>query len=270
MLNKVYVYFILSRQIVRLMRFRHKPFLKKWIMTKWCYLIALCFNITLHAQMDTFLVRSTALDTEIQVFTYDINPENPDKPIIYCTDGKKMLDNGILAELQQLTQKGKITEAFYVFVSTIDPVTEIDHRNDYFFSNPSYLQFFEEELLPLVESRWKQSFTPKDRALVGISFGGLNGAYFSAQSKVFQQYALLSPVTYPRPSINQDIVFSENKSLRIFLSTGKLDAEKYVNILQQLYQGKSYEVEVLTTAGGHDFDNWNGQWRQVLNFLFPQ
>ncbi len=115
-----------------------------------------------------------------------------------------------------------------------------------------------------------KSFTPYERLLVGISFGGLNAAYFSAKSvNLFQNFALLSPVTYPRPAVLQDIVFSQNRDLRIFLSTGQNDAEKYVAPLKSMYSGKGYTIKLLHTDGGHDFENWNSQLKQLINFFFP-
>ncbi|MEL6356124.1 MAG: hypothetical protein AAFQ37_04240, partial [Bacteroidota bacterium] len=100
-----------------------------------------------------------------------------------------------------------------------------------------------------------------------ISFGGLNAAYFAAQDAPFQNYALLSPVTYPCKELNQKIIFGPQRGLRIFLSTGRQDAERYVDELLALYQSKDFVLQELRTEGGHDFANWQAQLETLLNFL---
>lgn len=231
---------------------------------------ALLYTIGCKAQESWTVISSKKLVGKIEVLVYDSRPTVGDKPIIYFTDGAKMVDNGTLLEIKKLTENSSIEPAYYVFVSSKDPYTGKDHRNTYFFSNPDYLSFFEEELIPTVEKDIVGTFNAKNRALVGISFGGLNGAFFSAKSKMFQNYGFLSPVIYPQKNVLQDIVFSENKDLKIFLSTGVNDAENDVKELEKVYRTKSYTLKTVRTCGGHDFKNWNGQWVELLNFLFEE
>ncbi|MEO0525641.1 MAG: alpha/beta hydrolase-fold protein [Bacteroidota bacterium] len=219
------------------------------------------------AQDSWTLFPSDKLVGDIEILVYDSRPLAKNKPIVYFTDGAKMVENGTLIALKKLTEGVYIKPAYYVFVSSRDPLTGKDHRNTYFFSNPDYLSFFEKELIPKVEKGIGRTFNMENRSLVGISFGGLNGAYFSAKSKMFKKYGLLSPVTYPRKSVIQDIAFSKNKDLHIFLSTGTNDAESYVPPLENIYKSKGYTVKTLQTEGGHDFKNWNGQLKELMVFL---
>lgn len=213
------------------------------------------------------IIASKILAVNISVTTYDSAPEIEIKPFVYITDGQKMIENGTLDIIKELTIKGQIPKANYVFVSTIDAKTNEDKRNTYFFCNEKYMQFFEKELAPTIESQLSRKLKPKERSLIGISFGGLNAVYFSGKTELFQNYALLSPITYPCKEALSSIAFSENENLNIFISTGKNDAENYVGPLTQLYKSKGYTVENLETEGAHDFDNWNGQMEQVLNKL---
>lgn len=213
------------------------------------------------------IIASEYLATNIEYFFHDANEKIVDKPIYYFTDGKKMMENGTLEQLIILENNKKIAPAYYVFVSTIDVETKEDKRNDYFFCNAAYLNFFEKELIPTVEQQLKHQIDQKDRGLIGISFGGLNAAFFASKSNLFQNYGLLSPITYPCPTIATDIVFSKNEGLNLFISTGQLDAEKYTAPLTQLFQNKGHKVKFLQTGGGHDFENWNAQLETMLNFL---
>ncbi len=228
--------------------------------------LLICF--TSLAQEQSTIFASKQLSKNITIITYDTDSSNKNKPIVYVTDGKKFIKNGSLSLIKKLSSEGKIPKAFYVFVSTIDPKTGNDYRNNYFFNNPKYIAFFEEELIPTIEKSFGQTFNPKDRSLIGISFGGLNGAYFSAKSSAFKNFGLLSPVTYPKKEeLIRDISFSKNKDLNIFLSTGTNDAESYFNDLYTIYTSKNYTIKTLETKGGHDFKNWNRQLEEIFNFL---
>lgn len=224
------------------------------------------------AQLDTTLILSKNLSRTVQAFTYKAGKVNTRSPIIYLTDGSKLLDAGFWGEIERLTTKGKVPSAYYVFVSTLDPDNPAtDLRNEYFFCNEHYLSFFSEELVPIVEDKLNIDFQAKNRSLVGVSFGGLNAAYFSAQSQdLFQNYALLSPITYPGKKLMQYIAFSPNQSLRIYMSTGKLDAENYLIPLKQMYETKDYTLKIFHNDGGHNFENWKQQLENVLSFLSPE
>ena len=212
------------------------------------------------------IIQSKALAKPITVKVYNPVPQKDHEQIIYITDGQKALDYGTWDNLELLVKKKKIKPAIYVFVSTV--VNGEDLRNEFFFCNPRYLKFFEEELIPQVEQQIGQSYQPEDRALIGISFGGLNGAYFAARSTAFKSYGLLSPVTYPRQQeIIQKIANSENKDLTIFISSGTNDAEAYTGPLIRLFKRKDYFVKQHFTLGGHDFKNWNGQLKLMMNWL---
>ncbi|MEM6633692.1 MAG: alpha/beta hydrolase-fold protein [Bacteroidota bacterium] len=216
---------------------------------------------------ERFLITSTILSREIEVITLDTDPSQPNKPIIYFTDGEKVWDKTGEAFFRALVQRKEIPSAVFVFVSTKDPKTGVDNRNEYFFCNESYMQFFEKELIPRVEQNLPGSTHPMNRSLIGISFGGLNAAYFSAKSELFQNFGLLSPVTYPCEDLSTLITFSQREDLRIYLSSGRNDAENYVASLEPLYISKGYQVQSIQTEGGHDFENWKPQMVPMLHFL---
>lgn len=164
--------------------------------------------------------------------------------------------------LDGLTESGHLKRATYVFVSTIDPESQKDFRNEYFFCNEQYVHFFEEELIPGIEQ-----FPDARRNLIGVSFGRLNAAYFAAQTNAFDGYALLSPITYPCERLNKELIFSSFENYKVYISTGKRDAETYVDGLYLVLQSKTSQIRVVRTEGAHDFENWNNQIREVVNFL---
>ncbi|MEM6893824.1 MAG: alpha/beta hydrolase-fold protein [Bacteroidota bacterium] len=237
----------------------------------WRSFAIFCFLFSSFATITSgqrFVVDSKILNTKTEVHIFQTGNAEEIESVIYFTDGEKLLQAGIEKRLNALFKTGKIPAAYLVFVSAVDLNDAIDKRNTYFFCNPDYLDFFENELLPKAETTIGKSFVPEQRGLVGISFGGLNAAWFSAKATSFTKYALLSPVTYPCKKVIEEITFSKNDDLKVFISTGKNDAEHYVGPLTSIYNAKGYEIHTEKTQGGHDFDNWAGQLELVFNFLF--
>ena len=228
--------------------------------------ITLCFTLfllRLQAQ-EISIIESIYLSKNIKVISYFQKNKASELPVVYFTDGEKMLQNGIIKGLKKDIL---LPKAHYIFVSTINPENGNDDRNEFFFCNEAYLKFFEEELIPTIESSLDYKVTPEDRSLVGISFGGLNAAYFSANSSFFKNYGLLSPITYPCKTVKEEVVFSKNKDLNIYISSGKNDAENYVRPLVKIYHSKDYNLKTVYTEGAHDFENWNAQIEDLIPFL---
>ena len=229
--------------------------------------LLLLFGPLLLSAQDSLRVSSRYLNTDIMVYIWKAPGRGADERHIYATDGLKLIEAGALKKIQELSKAGLIPAATYIMVSSRDPNSGRDLRNVQFFCNPDYLSFFEQELIPAVERRLAAKASPARRALMGISFGGLNAAYFTAKSSSFQNYALVSPITYPCPKLTEHIAFGPNKDLRIWLSTGTNDAEVYVSQLQPLYASKGFTLKQIQTSGAHDFDNWNQLWPAMINFL---
>ncbi len=215
-----------------------------------------------------FTIDSPVLGTKTKVSVHHFGIEESITSIMYFTDGKKVLNAGFLERMQTLFKAGRIPSVYLVFVNSVDLKDNTDKRNDYFFCNPDYLEFFEDEVLPKTEKIIGKSFRSEQRTLLGISFGGLNAAWFSAKSNAFQNYALLSPVTYPCKKVITDINFSKNEGLNIYISTGKNDAEHYVEVLERMYLLKGYKTHLEKTNGGHDFENWAGQLERIFTFFY--
>ncbi|MEM7552078.1 MAG: alpha/beta hydrolase-fold protein [Bacteroidota bacterium] len=217
---------------------------------------------------DSFSAKSDSLNTEIEVIIRETgNSDQNQKPIVYFTDGEEILNHGVFEKIDSATEADSLPAAYYVFVGSMNGITDTNEREKYFFCNEEYLSFFENEIIKAVESRIGRSFSPDNRSLAGISFGGMNAAFFAAQSNAFNRFAMLSPITYPCTELNAKIAFSERKDLNIYISSGHNDAETYAKPLVEMFNSKGYHVEFIETTGGHDFDNWNTQWVHMLKFL---
>ena len=212
--------------------------------------------------LETISIKSHVFERPINVLYQSGTTDQ----VVYITDGQKMIDNGAWAVIDSLIQENRKLDATYVFISTIDDVSGEDYREEYFFCNSDNKTFLELELLPEIEQIIGKKYTADQRSLVGVSFGALNATYM-LQSDQFLNYGILSPITYPCPDIISKIAFTDISEKRIFFSTGKNDAEAYLQPLRLFTENKVKDIKVLTTDGAHDFQNWNGQIQMLVPFL---
>ena len=88
---------------------------------------------------------SKILNTKTEVEIFQLGDADGIESVIYFTDGEKLLQAGIKKKLKTLFKAGKLPASYLVFVSSVDLNDGIDKRNTYFFCNPDYLNFFENE-----------------------------------------------------------------------------------------------------------------------------
>ena len=229
-------------------------------------LIYLFFSIGMKSQVTSNWLSSKILNDSIEILQYTHEKADSNTSTIYVLDGRKMLNNGFIDKVSALERGNHIPKFQYIFVSTLTGKNRAeDKRNQYFFCNPAYLKFFEKELIPFIEPKGRS----RKRYLLGVSFGGLCGAYFSTETDAFVGYALLSPITYPCTDLMNKMAFSSITNLTFFISTGTNDAESYSEPLAESLKTQGHQVEYLQTSGGHDFSNWMGQLDKVLNYFEP-
>ena len=221
-------------------------------------------SIGLEAQSSSIWLYSQILKDSIEIIPYQHQSVAANANTIYVLDGKKMVSHGFIDTIQQLENQNLIPKYRYIFVSTlVGKVNPQDKREAFFFCNSNYVDFFEQELIPLVEGRKKVD----NRYLLSVSFGGLCGSYFATKTDKFSDYALLSPITYPCNDILTKIAFSPFKGFKMFLSSGTNDAEFYAMPLIQSLKAQGHQVQYHQTDGGHDFENWMNQLEVVLKFF---
>lgn len=212
---------------------------------------------------------SDELGREVAYVVHDVGDGAP-RRVVYLTDGEQWLAEGLAATLDSLLGglSPEPAATRLVYVSAVDPASGANVRQTDFFANPAYYAFFRDRLLPAVEADLPADLSPADRSLVGISFGGLSAAFFSAQPDApFGHYALLSPVTYPRPEVLEALAFARSGPSRVYLSTGTHDAEAYVDPLAAMYRGLGWPVVEVRTDGAHDYANWRGQLPRLAAWL---
>lgn len=216
--------------------------------------------------LDTLLVQSSILGRDVQVYHYANQTTPNQREVCYLTDGMKMIQAGVLDRIIAAEQQGMLKQGHLFFVSTIDP-QGTDHRNEYFFCNEDYIRFFEKELIPQMETMFKIQSSPVNRSIAGMSYGGMNAAFFSAEAQQFKGFGLLSPFTGPCAALPEKIEKSSRKDIRVYMNTGKNDAEAYVGPLETAYKSNAADLLFKHTKGGHDFNNWNPLIVEMLSHI---
>ena len=220
------------------------------------------------------VIASKVLGYDLQYRVY--TPAGYDKlsnlPVIYFTDGQWYLEGGdVPKKLDKLISEEKIKPVIAVFVDNRDPNNlDNNRRNSQFLGNEKYIEFFKKELLPKMESDYKVGARQKSRAIMGMSFGGLNATYFGAKaSDTFYMLGIQSPALHPVADIYKMYTDQEKLPLKIFLSTGTVnDTEVHARKLKKTLESKGYDFEYIEVAKGHNWDNWNPLIDDAMIYFF--
>lgn len=193
-------------------------------------------------------------------------------PVIYLTDGQWYISEGKLDEtLHSLIVSKKIPPVLAVFLDSTDPHNDRrNRRNNQFLCNPKFASFFEEELVPHIDENYHSSSKREDRAIMGLSFGGLNATYFGLKAnKTFSMFGLQSPALHPCPDVYSDYEKADKLPIKIFLTTGaKNDTEVQSRRLKSILDKKGYDFFYKEVNEGHDWRNWKPLQKDALLYFF--
>lgn len=223
---------------------------------------------------DNQIISSKVLGYDLQYRVY--TPAGYDQlsnlPVIYFTDGQWYLEGGdVPKKIDRLVLEKKMKPVMAVFVDNRDPDNlDNNRRNAQFLGNEKYVEFFKTELLPKIEADYKAGARQKSRAIMGMSFGGLNATFFGAKaSDTFYMLGIQSPALRPVTDIHQMYENQEKLPLKIFLSTGTVnDTEAHARKLKKTLESKGYDFEYVEVAKGHNWDNWNPLIDDALIYFF--
>ena len=170
-----------------------------------------------------------------------------------------------------MIEKGEIEPLIAVFVDNRDPDDlGNNRRNSQFFCNRDYARFFSEELLPKIDESHPTKASREARVILGLSFGGLNSACFGMLAyETFRGIAMQSPAMHPVPGIYDSYASTENRDLKVFLSTGTAgDNPDQAIRLKQALDSQEYELHYVTVPKGHNWSNWGPLLDDVLEYFF--
>lgn len=186
-------------------------------------------------------------------------------PFVLFNDGWWYLDPhgsvraGVV--LDNLVAAGDLAPTLGVFVDPgvyadrEDPDERKNRNAEYDAFDDRYANFLVDEVIPLVEQRWRLSSDPADRAICGGSSGG-NGAFTAAWHRpddfgrviAFLSSFVQMPGGNPYPDL---IPESAPKPLRIFLQAGHRDLQW--NEPEMNWLAANLRVAAALAESGYDF-----------------
>ena len=209
--------------------------------------------------------------------------ENKSYPVVYLLHGangneKSWIENGdILKNIDSLVSYGIIKECIYVFPNT----NRYYHKYDYLLSHPigsikAYLDLngsaeysFIEDLITYIDTTFRTIPLKHYRAIAGLSLGGLQSLYISANSvDTFGHVGLFSPLIYPPFTLGTYSYIYRNlerklksqfadSTLKYVIMVGEADPYyKSAYTFSELLKRNNYNFRFISTTGGHSWDNW--------------
>jgi len=224
---------------------------------------------------DDIRISSDVLDYDLQyrVYVPEGMRRNSQLPTLYITDGQWYISRGELpALLDREIAAGNIEPVLVVFVDSRNPDNlQQNRRNQQFFCNPRYVDFFTEELLPTIDKEYATSAVRDDRVILGLSFGGHNSACFGLMAHdSFAGIAMQSPANSEMvDELRFQYMAQDKHPLKFFMSVGTVnDNTQAGRQLMETLKFQEYDLTYREVNEGHDWDNWGPLLDDVLHTFF--
>ena len=198
---------------------------------------------------------------QYRVYTPEGMTSADELPTIYVTDGQWYISQGEMTTLMdRLIAEGTMSPVIAIFVDNRNPDNlKENRRNQQFFCNPKYVNFYTNELIGAIENDYPVSKNRKDRVIQGVSFGGYNAACFGLMAHdKFAGISMHSPANSQFLKQLQDQYRGIDKlDLKMFLSFGNetdnlREGRRFKETLSQL----NYDVNYREVRFGHNWKNW--------------
>ena len=212
---------------------------------------------------DNIIIESQILGYPIQFRAYV--PEGTKKddslPVVFVSDGQWYIgDGGMVDVLDREIAAGRMKPVIAIFVDSGEPGNpKNNRRNDQFMCDPTYAQFYRDELIPTIDHTFPVSQKREDRLIMGLSFGGLNAACFGLMiPDSFAGIGMHSPASGKHLKLLAQMYGDRDTlPLKMFFSTGtKRDNTKEARKFHRVLERKGYDVTYTEVPFGHDWDNW--------------
>jgi enterochelin esterase family protein len=195
-------------------------------------------------------------------------------PVIYVTDGYEYLHpqlGNMAVILDNLIAEKKIKPLVAIFVDHREPINRSNNKRMMELAmNNTYLDFFVNELIPLVEKKYKVASTANQRAILGTSMGGLTATYFAfSRPDIFGMAGIQSPAFWTKPQIYQLCTNPSNPTMKISMTTGLInDTSKESRKMKDILAATSCEYHYREVNEGHSWGNWRNLIGDILIDLF--
>ena len=134
-----------------------------------------------------------------------------------------------------------------------------------FGANSEFQTFLCDELVPYVDAHFRTLANKENRAMAGLSMGGMETHSITlARPEMFNYYGLLSGTTYS-PSEIQD----KNQVKKIFMSCGSKEGpDNIMNAAKALKEAGFDAMGYVSEGTAHEFQTWRRSLYQMAQFFW--
>jgi enterochelin esterase family protein len=189
-------------------------------------------------------------------------------PAVYFQDGTEYITLGKAVNvIDNLLDSLKIEPVIAVFVTP-------NNRNEEYAGSQrnQYRLFFVNELVPYIDSHYKTKPDPKERLVLGDSFGGNISALISYNHpEVFGLCGLHSAAFWPNNYEAYNLIINGPVKDIKWNSVWGTYESLYTNLrsFRDFLISSSYEIEWLERPEGHSWGLWRASIDRILEYFYP-
>lgn len=187
--------------------------------------------------------------------------------ILYALDGSDYLNfSNINLIFDFMIQKGEIPNFVGVLVNPHERTTEYTVYEPYYY-------YVIKELIPNVEAEYTSNKSHLDRAVIGVSWGGLTSIYLAVCAPgQFSRVLSQSGSFWPKDWLIFDLVSEAvTPQIKFCLQTGTIqDTEEMNDAMANILTSKGYGVDYVKYAESHSWGNWKGHINEGLKILYDE
>ena len=151
-------------------------------------------------------------------------------------------------------------------------VPPVDRTEEYAGSKiDNFTDFIIEELMPVIDSKYRTNADPSKRAMVGASNGGNIALYIGMKHpEIFGKIAAQSSNILA--TISSTFATGPKLNLALYIDIGSYDIPvliPMVNGFKDILQAKDYTFQYREWHEGHSWGNWKGHLKLPLMQFFP-
>jgi len=228
-----------------------------------------------HGNVQQILFPSKSTNTSRRAFVY--TPPGYDKeknkkyPVLYLQHGwgedeTAWSNQGhVNLIMDNLIAEGKIKP--FLIVMTYGMTNEVKYGGLASFKIEPFQTVLVEELIPYVDSNFRTLSNQANRAMGGLSMGGMETHTISLNKpEVFSHYALLSGGIYKPEEIKD-----KSKVKLLFISCGSRERPESVQTAVKNLKDAGYNaVSYVSENTGHEFLTWRRSFKELAPLLFKQ
>lgn len=224
-----------------------------------------------HGQIETFSLTSNILRNTRAISIYlppDYRQSSDRYPVLYVHDGADYLNFAKINNIvDYLINQKTIPPIIVVMVPPVQRTVEYN-------MNPSFVEFFVNEVVATVDERYRTKPSPAFRGLIGDSLGGLAAVYMAlVRPEVFGKSAGQSGAYFDR--FLQLVGASDKKDVVFHLDVGTYESSvSGLNLLEanrrlrQIMMQKGYSVQYIEVHEGHSWGSWRARIDDALKLFW--